>query len=58
VLIAIIKKELNLEALLYTCLQSLSVSIFEEAQLSCALHSNNYNSEPPFQDNQLILCDF
>jgi len=37
VLIAINKKELHLDASLYTCLQILSVSIFEKTQLSCAL---------------------
>ena len=34
VLIAIVKKELQLEASLYTCLQILSVSVFEKTQLS------------------------
>ena len=37
VLIAIVKKELQLDASLYTCLQILSVSVFEKTQLSCAL---------------------
>jgi transposase len=48
VLIAIVKKELKLEAPLYTCLQILSVSIFEKAELSCAfppyLHRNDQSS--------------
>ena len=34
VLIAIVKKELKLEASLYTCLQILSVSIFEKTEIS------------------------
>jgi hypothetical protein len=42
VLIAIVKKELKLEAPLYTCLQILSVSIFEKTELSCAF--------PPYLD--------
>ena len=37
VLIAIIKKELKLDASLYTCLQILSVSMFEKTRISCAL---------------------
>ncbi len=37
VLIAIVKKELHLDASLYTCLQILSVSVFEKTELSCAL---------------------
>lgn len=36
-LIAIVKKELKLEASLYTFLQILSVSIFEKTWISCAL---------------------
>lgn len=37
VLIAILKKELHLDASLYTCLQILSVSVFEKIEVSCAL---------------------
>jgi len=37
VLIAIVKKELKLDASLYTCLQILSVSISEKTEISCAL---------------------
>ena len=55
VLIAIIKRELQINASLYTCLQILSVSIFEKTELSCALQP----PEPPKiitdSDNQLIL---
>ena len=40
VLIAIVKKELQLDASLYTCLQILSVSVFEKTQLSCALQTD------------------
>lgn len=58
VLIAIIKKELHLEASLYTCLQILSVSIFEKTQLSCALQPDRSQTEPPPICNQLILFDF
>jgi len=58
VLIAIIKKELHLDASLYTCLQILSVSIFEKTQLSCALQPDRSQIEPPPIGNQLILFDF
>ena len=37
VLIAVIKKELRLDASLYTCLQILSVSVFEKTTIQCAL---------------------
>ncbi len=55
VLIAIVKKELQLDASLYTCLQILSVSVFEKTQLSCALQPDESRIEPPDNANQLIL---
>ncbi len=55
VLIAIVKKELQLDASLYTCLQILSVSVFEKTQLSCALQPDESRIEPPDDANQLIL---
>ena len=58
VLIAIVKKELHLDASLYTCLQILSVSIFEKTQLSCALQPDRSQITPPPIGNQLILFDF
>ena len=58
VLIAIVKKELHLDASLYTCLQILSVSIFEKTQLSCALQPDRSQITPLPIDNQLILFDF
>jgi hypothetical protein len=58
VLIAIIKKELHLDASLYTCLQILSVSIFEKTHLSCALQPDRSQTEPQPICNQLILFDF
>jgi Domain of unknown function (DUF4372)/Transposase DDE domain len=57
VLIAIVKKELQLDASLYTCLQILSVSVFEKTQLSCALQPDESRLEPPDDANQLILFD-
>ena len=58
VLIAIVKKELQLDASLYTCLQILSVSIFEKTQLSCALQADDPRMEPADDANQLILFNF
>ena len=58
VLIAIIKKELHLNASLYTLLQILSVSIFEKNQISCALQPNTNRTISPLMNNQLILFDF
>jgi len=58
VLIAIVKKELQLDASLYTCLQILSVSIFEKTEISCALQPERANPEPPIAADQLILFDF
>ena len=58
VLIAIVKKELHLDASLYTCLQILSVSVFEKAEVSCALQPDRSRPELPDPANQLILFDF
>lgn len=58
VLIAIVKKELQLHASLYTCLQILSVSIFEKIELSCALQPDRSQREVAAPANQLILFDF
>ena len=45
-LIAIVKKKLKLDASLYTCLQILSVSIFEKTEISCALQPYPYPNNP------------
>jgi hypothetical protein len=58
VLIAIVKKELCLDASLYTCLQILSVSVFEKTEVSCALQPDRSQTEPPNTANKLILFDF
>jgi len=55
VLIAIVKKELRLQVSLYTCLQILSVSVFEKTALSCALQPGRLQTEPPTTSNQLTL---
>jgi hypothetical protein len=58
VLIAIVKKELQLDASLYTCLQILSVSVFEKTQLSCALQADVAEINMPNAANQLNLFGF
>ncbi len=58
VLIAIVKKELHLNASLYTLLQILSVSVFEKTPLKQAFSSNAYTPEQTSIDNQLGLFEF
>ena len=58
VLIAIVKKQLQLDASLYTCLQILSVSVFEKTELSCALQPDAPQINMLDRANQLNLFDF
>jgi len=58
VLIAIVKKELQLDASLYTLLQILSVSVFEKTLISCALQPDTARTIEPPPNNQMILFDF
>ena len=58
VLIAIVKKELHLNASLYTLLQILSVSVFEKTLISCALQPDTTQTIPLPFNNQLLLFDF
>ena len=58
VLIAIVKKELHLNASLYTLLQILSVSVFEKTLISCALQPDTTRTVAPPATNQLMLFDF
>jgi hypothetical protein len=58
VLIAIVKKELQLDASLYSCLQILSVSVFEKTQLLCALQPDPSQIDPLNAANQLNLFNF
>jgi hypothetical protein len=58
VLIAIVKKELQLDVSLYTLLQILSVSVFEKTQLSQACAGNGQTQEQADFYNQLNLFDF
>jgi hypothetical protein len=57
VLIAIVKKELQLDASLYTCLQILSVSVFEKTEVSCALQADVSRIDPTNIANQLNLFE-
>jgi hypothetical protein len=58
VLIAIVKKELQIDASLYTLLQILSVSVFEKNQLRQALQGTTYIPEQCGAANQLNLLNF
>ena len=58
VLVAIVKKKLNLDVSLYTLLQILSVTLFEKIPLQQALTENEYRSEQGSQRNQLNLFNF
>ena len=58
VLIAIVKKELQLDASLYSLLQILSVSVFEKTQLSQAFAGSGQLAEQTDFSNQLNLFGF
>ena len=55
VLVAIVRKQLQLEASLYTLLQILSVTLFEKIPLNQALAVTENRKGPPVQPNQLDL---
>ena len=57
VLVAIIKKRLNLDASLYTLLQILSVTLFEKMPIQQALQGIGHSSENLDLGNQLNLFD-
>ncbi len=56
--VAIVKKELQLNASLYTLLQILSVSVFEKAEISWALQPDQAVPESPIRADQLNLFSF
>ncbi|HME68272.1 MAG TPA: transposase, partial [Myxococcota bacterium] len=58
VLVAIVKKELQLQASLHTLLQILSVTLFEKMQLQPALAELASSSQDFDSSNQLTLFDF
>ena len=57
-LVAIIKKQLNLNASFYTVLQILSVTLFEKIPIQQALTINQYKNDELEIDKQLDLFDF
>jgi hypothetical protein len=58
VLIAIIKKELQLETSLYTLLQILSVSVFEKIPINKAFLDSTDRAELDVDGNQLNLFNY
>ena len=58
VLIAIVRKRLEIKASLYTILQILGVTLFEKTPLSQILTERNYNNEQTQNCNQLSFNDF
>lgn len=57
-LIAIIKKKLNLPQSLYSILQVLSLTLFERTPLTQLLKEENNTDLTPTNSNQLIIFDF
>ena len=57
VLVAIIKKRLNVEASLYTILQILSITLFERMPLDQLFTNDGYKIQITSTDNQLKLFD-
>lgn len=58
VMIAIMKKKLNINESLYTILQVLSINIFSKVFINQLLNKNNYTNENYHTANQLFLFDF
>ena len=58
VLVAIMRKRLELDASLYQILQILSVSLFEKTPILCALQAIDEDANFTENPNQLILFDF
>jgi len=57
VLVAIVKKQLSLDATLYTLLQIFSLTLFEKMPIQQALLGYDYNPETDPHDNQLNLFE-
>jgi len=57
VLVAIIKKQLNLDLNLYTILQILSVTLFEKVSILQVLMEAGYKTQSTDSSNQLMLFD-
>ena len=57
VLVAIVRKRLELDASLYQVLQSLSVTLFEKTPILRALQASDFENDPNGSTNQLILWE-
>src|SRR6202008_343916 len=57
VLVAIVRKRLNLEASLYTILQVVSVSVFEKIPIQSAFFPDAYSCDTAIENNQLNLFE-
>ena len=57
VLVAIVKKRLELDASLYTLLQVFSVTLFEKIPLNKGFLDSNYTSEDLMNSKQLNLLE-
>jgi hypothetical protein len=58
VLVAIVRKRLNIEASLYTLMQVFSVTIFERTLIKTAFLPETYGSRSDIENNQLNLFGF
>jgi hypothetical protein len=58
VLVAIVRKRLNIEASPYTLMQVFSVAIFEKLAIGTAFLPGVYSSEDDIENKQLNLFDF
>ena len=58
VLVAIVRKRLELRASLYQILQILSVTLFEKVPVLQALEASSFQEDLPQDSNQLILFNF
>ena len=58
VLVALVRKRLELDASLYQILQILSLTLFEKTPILQALQEADSQEEPVDPGNQLILFDF
>jgi hypothetical protein len=58
VLVAIVRKRLNIAASLYTLMQVFSVAIFENLAIRTAFLPGTYNSDGDIENKQLNLFGF
>ena len=58
VLVAIVRKRLELKVSLYQILQILSVTLFEKTPILQALQESSFEDDSHDSSNQLILFDF